>query len=106
MSILPLMVVLLWHPLGVPQGAEGLARIIHTTHHRQHIRRDHYTKNEQTRKEKEENSQTLGTADILNGDSLRARADRRLHHLDWSVAGKRETPKRVDMTCRGEMAGH
>jgi hypothetical protein len=52
MPILPLKVLLLWHPLGVPQGVEEFARIIHTTHHPQSIRRDHYTMNEQTKKRK------------------------------------------------------
>jgi hypothetical protein len=49
------------------------------------------------KKEKEEISQTLGTEGILNGDSLRAHADRRLHYPGQSVAEGRETPERVDM---------
>ena len=50
MTILPLKVPLLWHPLGVPQGVEEFARMIHMTHHRQSKRRDPYTKNEQTKR--------------------------------------------------------
>lgn len=58
------------------------------------------------KKEKEENSQTLGTVGIVNGDSLRAHADRRLHYLGQSVAERRGTPERVDMGCRREMVGY
>jgi hypothetical protein len=58
------------------------------------------------KKEKEENSQTLGTAGIINGDSLRAHADRRLHYLGQSVGERRGTPERVDMGYRRVMVGH
>ena len=58
------------------------------------------------KKGKEENSQTPGTAGTLNGDSLQAHTDRRLHYLGQSVAGRRGTPERVDMRYRREMVGY
>ncbi len=65
------------------------------THHRQSIRRDHCRRIEQTKRKKEGNSRTLGTAGILNGDSLQACADLRLHFQ--GVTEIRETLERVDM---------
>jgi len=61
MSILPLKVLLVWHPLGVPQGVEEFARTIHMTHHRQSTRRDHYTKNEPKKRRRKKVVKPLGT---------------------------------------------
>jgi hypothetical protein len=49
---------------------------------------------------------TLGTVGILNAHCLRASADLRLHFLDHSEVGRRETLKNIDMGDGMGMGGH